>query len=113
MNEQHAVDAMVSLGHVDRLRAFRLLMRHLPDGLRAGELAEALGISPSALTFHLGVLKRAKLVRARRSQRSIIYSPALDQMHAVLEFLMNDCCQGNPEVCGFVGQISNKVAGDH
>jgi len=113
MDEQLAVEAMVSLGHADRIRAFRLLMRHVPDGMRAGELSEALGISPSALTFHLGVLKRARLVHARRSQRSIIYYPVLDQMHAVLEFLMNDCCQGNPQVCGFIGRVSNKVAGDH
>ena len=113
MNDQQAVDAMVSLGHVDRFRAFRLLMRHVPDGLRAGELSEALGISPSALTFHLGVLKRAKLIRARRSQRSIIYSAALDQRHAVLEFLMNDCGQGKPEGWGVGGQVANKVVGDH
>ena len=101
MDDSNAAEMMAALAHKDRLRAFRLLMHHAPDGLSAGDIARALQIAPSSLTFHLGVLKRAGLVDSHRVRRSIFYKAALQQMHSILEFLINDCCEGHPEVCGF------------
>ena len=101
MNYQKAVDAMAALAHEDRLKAFRLLVRHAPEGLSAGDISKALDLAPSLLTFHLGVLKRAGLVNSHRQQRSIFYMAVLERMQSLLEFLINDCCQGHPEVCGF------------
>lgn len=101
MNESNAAEAMAALGHKDRLRALRLLMHSAPEGLSAGEISRSLKIAPSSLTFHLGVLKRVGLVNSNRVQRSIFYTPVLAQIQSMLEFLMNDCCQGHPEVCGF------------
>ena len=92
---------MAALAHEDRLRAFRLLVRQAPQGMSAGEIARSLHIAPSSLTFHLGVLKKAGLVNSHRLQRSIIYLAVTAQMQAILDFLMNDCCQGHPEICGF------------
>ena len=101
MNNANAVRALASLAHEDRLRAFKLLMRHVPQGLRAGDISRKLKIPPSSLSFHLGVLKQAGLVRSHRVQRSIVYSAVLDRTQAMLKFLVNDCCQGHPGVCGF------------
>ena len=69
--------------------------------MSAGEIARSLRIAPSSLTFHLGVLKKVGLVDSHRLQRSIIYFVVTAQMQAILEFLMNDCCQEHPEICGF------------
>ena len=101
MNNANAVRALASLAHEDRLRAFKLLMRHVPEGLRAGDISRKLKIPPSSLSFHLGILKQAGLVRSRREQRSIVYSAVLGRTQAMLVFLVNDCCQGHPGVCGF------------
>ena len=101
MNDSTAVKALAALAHEDRLRAFRLLMRNVPAGLCAGDISRKLKIPPSSLTFHLGVLRGAGLVRSRRIQRSIVYSVAIDRTQAMLKFLMNDCCRGRPEVCRF------------
>ena len=56
MNEQQAIKAMAALAHESRMRLFRLLVVEGPDGLCAGDISERLGISPSALSFHLSHL---------------------------------------------------------
>lgn len=96
-----AAKALAALAHEDRLRAFRLLMRNVPEGLRAGDISRSLKIPPSSLSFHLGVLKQAGLVRSHRFQRSIVYNAVLNRTQAMLKFLVNDCCQDHPGVCGF------------
>ena len=110
MDESAAVKAMTSLGHEVRMQAFRLLMRNIPHGLRAGELSHALKISPPSLSFHMAALKNGGLVQSRRSHRSIISSASLQQMQSMLRFLINDCCDGNPEVCGFVSQTKTHLS---
>lgn len=46
----------------------------LKDGRKnAGDLAEALGISPSDLSYHLGLLKRADLVIEYKNKNFIYY----------------------------------------
>ena len=45
------------------------------------------------------ILLNAGLVSARREGRSIIYSIDFKGTRALLSFLMEDCCQGRPEVC--------------
>ena len=102
MIESDAAKTLSALAHPERLRAFRLLISKAPEGLSAGEVSATLGIAPSLLTFHLGVLRQAGLVQSHRRQRSVIYVPSLERMQSVLEYLMNDCCDGDPAVCGFL-----------
>lgn len=111
MHDADAAQAIAALAHEDRLRAFRLLVRHAPDGMRAGDLSKSLQIAPSSLTFHLGVLKRVGLVESRRVQRSIFYEAVTARMQSVLAYLMHDCCQGHPEVCGFHQEPDALLAG--
>lgn len=89
-----------ALAHETRLTVFRALMRSGPDGLAAGALAEAAGVSPSNLSSHLGVLLGSGLVSVRRDGRQRIYAPDFDAVRELLGFLVNECCQGAPEVCG-------------
>jgi DNA-binding transcriptional ArsR family regulator len=53
-----------ALAHPQRLRIFRLLVREGPSGLPAGDVAEALGATPTAASFHLKELDRAGLISA-------------------------------------------------
>ncbi len=89
-----------ALAHETRLTVFRALMRAGPDGLAAGALAEAAQVSASNLSSHLGVLLGAGLVSVRRDGRQRIYAPDFDAVRDLLGFLVNECCQGAPEVCG-------------
>ena len=50
--EMEAVKALSALAQETRLALFRLLIRRGSLGLSAGEVADALGVAPSALSFH-------------------------------------------------------------
>ncbi|WBQ12071.1 ArsR family transcriptional regulator [Hyphomonadaceae bacterium BL14] len=89
-----------ALAHETRLTVFRALMRAGPGGLAAGALADAAQVSASNLSSHLNVLLGAGLVTVRRDGRQRIYAPDLDAVRELLGFLVNECCQGAPEVCG-------------
>ncbi len=94
-----AVQALGALAQESRLKAFRLLVRSGDAGMAAGEIARALEIPHNTLSSHLSILANAGLIRSRRESRSIIYSVDFDGTRELLSFLMEDCCQGNPDVC--------------
>lgn len=100
MTSVDAVEALSALAQASRLGVFRLLVRAGDDGVAAGDIARALGASPSTLSTHLAILTHAGLIRARREGRSLIYSADFASMRALLEFMMADCCGGRPEICG-------------
>jgi ArsR family transcriptional regulator len=100
METPNAVAALSALAHPGRLEVFRLLIKAGKDGLAAGEIARATGSLPNTLSTNLGILAGAGLVASKRDGRSIIYTAAYDQMRDLLAFLMEDCCGGNPEICG-------------
>ena len=99
MESSFGTDAFTALGHPGRLAVFRLLARRAPHGVRPGEIIGALGLKPSTLSVHLAMLERAGLIRARRDGKSIYYRIALDEVGALVDFLVNDCCRGRPELC--------------
>lgn len=96
MNDKQAVAA---LAQESRLQAFRLLVRHGAAGLPAGEIAEALGIPPATLSFHLSQLVQGGLVDSRRNGRSISYFVHVEGIRALMAYLTEDCCGGKPELC--------------
>lgn len=99
MDTKQAIDLFSALAQGTRLDTFRLLVRHEPEGLPAGELARQLNVPHNTMSAHLGVLSRAGLVVSRRQSRSIIYRASLSQMQHTLSFLVRDCCAGHPELC--------------
>lgn len=100
MENTQAIDALSALAQSTRLEIFRLLVRAGPDGLNAGEIAERLGVGASTLSHHLATLDRAGLLRSWRVQRQIFYATDYAGTRRLLAFLMEDCCQGRPELCG-------------
>ncbi|MBZ9539798.1 ArsR/SmtB family transcription factor [Modicisalibacter tunisiensis] len=99
MDDTNLIETFTALSQPTRLAAFRLLVRHEPDGLPAGEIARRLDVPHNTLSTHLGVLSRAGLVIAQRRSRSIVYRADLAAMRDTLGFLVNDCCAGRPELC--------------
>jgi ArsR family transcriptional regulator len=95
-----AIGAFTALGHETRLTVFRLLVQAGPNGLAAGAVAEQAGVPPSTMSHHLGLLERAGLVRSWRVHRQIFYATDYEGTRRLLAFLMEDCCQGRPELCG-------------
>jgi DNA-binding transcriptional ArsR family regulator len=99
LSDLQAVPAFVALGHQVRLDAFRLLMRKGPQGMPSGEVAAALSVPPTAMSFHLSALERAGLVRSRREGRNILYAVDVDRVRDLVVFLTAECCDGHPEIC--------------
>ena len=100
MEANQALACLAALAHDTRLAVFRLLVRQGPDGMAAGEIAQLLAVPAPTLSFHLKELERAGLIRATRRQRQIIYATDFAGTRALLDFIMRDCCQGHPELCG-------------
>jgi ArsR family transcriptional regulator len=94
--ETQTVQALAALAQVQRLRAFRQLVVAGPQGLTPGVMAVQLGVSPSALSFHLKELAQAGLVQAQAQGRHLIYRARFDRMQSLIGFLTEHCCAGEP-----------------
>ena len=99
MKKHDVVAALAALAQDNRLDVFRLLVEAGPQGLPAGNVANALKLLPSTLTFHFDRLRDAGLVTVRREGRSMIYAAQFDTMNALLAYLTDNCCQGAQEAC--------------
>ena len=91
-----AIAALAALAQESRLAVFRLLVQAGPQGMAATKLAEALGIAPSSLSFHLKELAHANLVSQERQGRNLVYRASYDTMNSLLAYMTENCCQGVP-----------------
>ncbi|WP_273527588.1 metalloregulator ArsR/SmtB family transcription factor [Pseudomonas sp.] len=96
MKTKAAVTALAALAQESRLAIFRTLVQVGPTGLAAGKISELTGIAPSSLSFHLKELAHAGMVDARQAGRFVIYTANFESMNALLGFLTENCCGGNP-----------------
>lgn len=104
MDEMNVVKALAALAQPLRLQLFRALVVAGPLGMTPGTMAQGLGVSPSALSFHLKELTNAGLISQERASRHLIYRAAYEQMNALLGYLTDNCCEGaacavDVEVC--------------
>lgn len=99
MESKDAVLSLSALAHQGRLSIFRMLVQAGPDGVAAGDIARRLDVLPNSLSANLTVLSHAGLITPRRKGRSIIYTANYSAMTTLLGFLMQDCCNGSPEIC--------------
>jgi protein-tyrosine-phosphatase/DNA-binding transcriptional ArsR family regulator len=105
MESSDAALRLAALAQETRLSLIRLLMGAGASGLPAGEIARALGVAPSTLSFHLAALERAGLLLAARQGRSIRYAVRFAAFRALLGFLTETCCAGRPELCGDIARL--------
>ena len=99
MESEQAILALAALAQPTRLEVFRLLVKHEPDGLAAGDVAKSLAVPQNTMSSHLSILARAGLVSAQRFGRSIVYRADLARLQDVMLFMLRDCCDGRPEIC--------------
>lgn len=100
MEKTDVVAALAALAQDNRLDVFRLLVQAGTEGLPAGQIGERLGLPSATLSFHLNQLRHAGLVTFRREGRSLIYAAEYSAMNAVLGYLTENCCRGDPAGCG-------------
>lgn len=91
---QTVLSALSALAQEHRLEVFRLLVQAGPDGMAAGDIADKLHIPSSSLSFHLSHLKQGGIVGVERQGRSIIYRADFDAMNGLIDYLLENCCQG-------------------
>lgn len=95
-----AAAAFSALGSEQRLLVLRTIVRAGPDGASIGELGERSGVTGSTLTHHMKILSNAGLVAQTRHGRSIIcIAAAYDEMQALSEFLLSECCADSVSPC--------------
>ena len=99
MESETTILALAALAQSTRLDVFRLLVKHEPEGLAAGDIAKALAVPQNTMSSHLSILSRAGLVSAQRFSRRIVYRADLTRFQGVVLFMLRDCCDGRPEFC--------------
>jgi arsenate reductase len=102
---EEAAFAFAALGQGTRLDLLRALLDAGPNGLAAGDVAARLDIPASTLSFHLRALEQAGLIAATRQGRSLIYAVQFARLRALLAFLAEACCGGEPARCGDLGRM--------
>ncbi|WP_348646724.1 winged helix-turn-helix domain-containing protein [Aliiroseovarius sp. F47248L] len=92
------------MAHDTRLEIVRLLVPCGKNGMAAGAIAKAIGVSASGLSFHLAQLEAAGLLTSRKASRHVIYAADCKALGGVIAYLLNDCCARDPDICACTGQ---------
>lgn len=108
MEDNDAVAALSALAQQSRLAVFRLLVQVGPEGMSATRIAKREGLAPSSLSFHLKELMHAGLVSQLRQGRSLIYSANFTAMNALVAYLTENCCGGQPCSSGDAARCSTQ-----
>ena len=88
-NAAHAVELLKAMANEWRL----MILCQLSEGEKTvTELQHILGLSQSALSQHLAVLRREKIVNARKEAQSVYYSLAGEEATKVMESLHDVFC---------------------
>lgn len=87
---------MGALAQESRLAIFRRLVEAGPRGMNVGKIMQHLAIPPATLSFHLKELTGAGLITAKQEGRFITYAADFRSMNALVKFMTENCCGGNP-----------------
>ena len=99
METKKATQVFEALTSEARLCIFRLLVKHAPDGLVAGELSRLADIPKTNLSFHLKTLVHSGLASMEREGRNTRYRANIPLMLETISYLTAECCSGHPEQC--------------
>lgn len=99
MEKDIATSVFESLSSGIRLDVFRLLVKKGPEGMVAGEIATALDVPPTNLSFHLKALTQARLLTVQQEGRFQRYRADILLMLDLIAYLTEECCAGHPEQC--------------
>ncbi len=89
-NAHKASDLLGAMANTSRL----MILCQLAGGERSvSDLQPMIGLSQSALSQHLAVLRRKRLVRTRRDGQSIYYSLASGEAASIMHTLHEQFCR--------------------
>ena len=114
-----ALAAFGALGQPTRLSILRLLVAREPSGMSVGEIALAIKCPQNTASGHLAILARAQLVQGERDGRSVEYRADLVGVRWLIEYLLADCCNGDPSACANLfgdicsGEIAHEPLREH
>lgn len=109
MERDDAMRIFESLASGHRLDIYRLLVRHAPDGLVAGEIGTTLGVPPTNLSFHLKALTQSGLLTVTPEGRYQRYRAKLALMTELVAYLTAECCQGKPGQCSELAGVDRRA----
>jgi DNA-binding transcriptional ArsR family regulator len=90
----HAVELLKAMANEWRL----MILCQLAEGEKTvSELQQILGLSQSALSQHLAVLRRERIVKARKHAQSVSYSLAGEEAPKVMNTLHEVFCEAQGE----------------
>ena len=85
----HACELLKAMANEWRL----MILCHLAEGeMTVSELQAKLGLSQSALSQHLAILRRERIVKARKHAQSVSYSLSGDEATRVMHTLHEVFC---------------------
>jgi ArsR family transcriptional regulator len=99
INEKISIEALTALAQPTRIDVFRRLIKSYPDEITAGEIARQCKARHNTMSTHLAILTRAGLLTVRPNGRMMHYSANLKGFQSLMDFLLQDCCQGRAEIC--------------
>lgn len=99
MDKRTATNMFESLASGIRLDIVRLLVRHGYEGLVAGEIATALELPRTNLSFHLKTLTQAGLLSVTQEGRYQRYRANFDAMQELVGYLTENCCAAKSDGC--------------
>lgn len=99
MDTKNASKIFESMSSEIRLDVFRLLVKHAPNGMVAGQIAEALDIPNTNMSFHLKALTQSGLLTVEQEGRFLRYRANIPLMLEVIAYLTDECCSESPDVC--------------
>jgi ArsR family transcriptional regulator, arsenate/arsenite/antimonite-responsive transcriptional repressor len=109
MDQRAAITVFESLASGVRLDTYRILVRKGPAGMVAGEIAAALDLPPTNVSFHLKALTQAGLLTVEQEGRFQRYRANLTLMVDLIGYLTDECCSGHPDQCRDLPARSRRV----
>jgi DNA-binding transcriptional ArsR family regulator len=90
--EENATEASTLLKAISNQTRLMIVCQLVEKEMSVGELLESIPLSQSAMSQHLSILRREKIVKTRREAQSIYYSLDSAEARAILETLYNLYC---------------------
>lgn len=92
MSPEIATAGFAAIGSEARLSVVKTLVRAGEEGLNMAAIQERTGIAGSTLAHHLKFLVGGGLVRQERRGRETISFADYDQLRALAEYILLECC---------------------
>lgn len=93
--EENAPQAVALLKAMANERRLFILCLLLEGELSVGQIAEKLELSQSALSQHLGWLRKDELVSTRKESQTVFYSLNSEEVKSVIQLLHDLYCPKN------------------